>query len=243
MRARFALTAGALLLTIAAPASAGPPYQTDDPEPTELGHWEIYAFGTVDGQSSDLDGVVGLDLNYGAAKGLQLTATVPFAFEDTTPGGWRSGAGDVELGAKYRFVDDEKRGWQAAVFPRVILPTSDRDLGGHRVRVLLPVWVQKDFGGTSLFGGGGYEINPGSGNRNFWQAGLAVTHDFTTNLSLGTELTWQSADTPGGASSTGMNVGLIQKLGGPYSLLIAVGPDFSRGQTSYHSYMALALNF
>jgi hypothetical protein len=240
--ARFA-PAGAIFLVVAAPAWAGPPYQTDDPEPTELHHWEIYAFATIDGHSGDLDGAAGLDLNYGAAKGLQLTATIPVAFEDTTPGGWRAGSGDVELGAKYRFVNDEKRGWQAAIFPRAILPTSDRDLGGHRVRLLLPIWVQKNFKNTSIFGGGGYEINPGAGNRSFWQAGLAVTHDFTKALSLGTEVTWQSPDTRGGDSSTGVNVGLIQKLGGPCSLLLAAGPNFSGGQTNYHGYVALALNF
>src|SRR5262249_32627793 len=32
---------GTLLLAIAAPAIGGPPYQTDDPEPTDFGHWEI----------------------------------------------------------------------------------------------------------------------------------------------------------------------------------------------------------
>jgi hypothetical protein len=241
---RFLSTGAGLLAALcASPALAGPPYQTDDPEPTALRHWEIYAFVTADGRSSDLEGAAGFDLNYGAAKELQLTATLPLAFEDTTGSGWRSGSGDVELGAKYRFVNDEKRGFQAAVFPRVILPTSDRDLGGHRVRLLLPLWLQKDFGATSLFGGGGYEINPGVGNRDFWQAGLAVTHDFSDRLSLGTELTWQSADTRGGKNSTGVNLGLIRKLGGPYSLLLAGGPSFSGGQTSYHSYAALALSF
>jgi hypothetical protein len=174
---------------------------------------------------------------------LQLTATLPFAFEDTSAGGWRSGSGDAELGAKYRFLNDEKHGFQAAVFPRVILPTSDRDLGGHKVRLLLPLWLQKDLGRTSILGGGGYEINPGNGNRDFWQAGIAVTHDFSKTLSLGTELTWQSADTRGGDGSVGVNLGLIQKLSGPYSLLLAGGPGFSGGQTSYHTYVALEINF
>jgi hypothetical protein len=36
---------------------------------------------------------------------------------------------------------------------------------------------------------------------------------------------------------------LIQKLGGPFSLLAAAGPSFSGGETSYHAYGALALNF
>ena len=46
-----------------------------------------------------------------------------------------------------------------------------------------------------------------------------------------------------GRTRTGVNLGLIRKLGGPYSLLLAGGPSFSGGQTSYHSYAALALNF
>lgn len=242
MSARFAPFAAALLL-VASPVLAGPPYQTDDPEPTDLGHWEIYAFATADGRHSNVDGSAGFDLNYGAAKGLQLTATVPLAFRHSRERDWRAGTGDLEFGAKYRFVNDNQSGWQAAVFPRVVLPTSAKDLGGNRVRFLLPLWVQKDLGKTSVFGGGGYEINPGRDNKDFWQAGLAVTHDFSESLSLGTEVVWQSADVRAGDGRTGVNIGLIQKLGGLYSLLLAGGPNFSGGQTSYHGYAALALNF
>lgn len=234
---------GAFLVAAASPAWAGPPYQTDDPEPTDLGHWEIYNFATVDGRYGDVDGEAGFDLNYGAAKGLQLTATVPLAFSHSHDSGWRVGTGDVELAAKYRFLDDDKSGWQAAIFPRAILPTSAKDLGGNRARLLLPLWVQKDLGPTSVFGGGGYEINPGPDNRNFWQAGIALTHDFSKTLSLGAEVSWQSADTRDDRNSTGVNVGLIQKLGGPYSLLLAGGPSFSGGRASYHGYAALGLNF
>ena len=39
------LVTAALALAFAAPeaAVAGPPFLTDDPEPTETGHWEIHA--------------------------------------------------------------------------------------------------------------------------------------------------------------------------------------------------------
>jgi len=243
VRARVAPALAAVLLVTASSAGAGPPYQTDDPEPTNLGHWEIYNFVTIDGRGSKFDGNAGLDLNYGAAKGVQLTATLPLAFSHSQGGGWRAGSGDVELAAKYRFLDDDKAGWQAAIFPRAFLPTSAKGLGGNRVRLLLPLWVQKELGPTSVFGGGGYAINPGPGNKNFWQAGLAVTHDFSKMLSVGAELAWQSSGTRVGRSSTGVNFGLIRKLGGPYSLLLAAGPSFSGGRTSYHGYAALGLNF
>ena len=231
------------LLGAAFPAFAGPPYQTDDPEPTDLGHWEIYSFVDLDGRRSDIDVEGGLDLNLGAAKDLQLTATLPLAFSHAAGAGWRSGRGDVELGAKYRFVDDKDDGWQVAAFPRVILPTSAKDLGGNRVRLLLPVWAGKDFGTTSVFGGGGYEINPGSGNRNFWQAGAAVTRDITDELQIGAEVSAKSADTRDGKGSVGLDLGMIHKLGGAYSLLVAGGPSFSAGETTFHVYVAVGLNF
>ncbi len=234
---------GALLVACAVPAFAGPPYETDDPEPTEPGDWEIYNFVDLDGRAGQVDCVAGLDLNYGGAKNLQLTATLPLAFAHESGTAWRFGRGDVELAAKYRFVNDEKHGWQAAVFPRVILPTATRGLGGTHARVLLPLWVQKDLGKTSVFGGGGYEINPGPGNRDFRQAGVAVTHDFSDKLSIGTEVAWQSPDAPGGHASTGVNLGLIRKLGGPFALLLAAGPSFSGGKAAYHGYAALSLNF
>ncbi len=108
-----------------------------------------------------LDADAGFDLNYGAAKGLQLTATLPISFSRDPPGGWRSGTGDLELAVKYRFMNDEKHGLSAAIFPRAILPTSRLE-SHERTRFLLPVWLGKDFaGGTSISGGGGYEINPG----------------------------------------------------------------------------------
>ena len=230
-------------MSAASPALAGPPYQTDDPDPTDLGKWEIYNFLTFDGRGSDFDGEAGLDLNYGAVDGVQLTATLPLALAHDPENGWRGGAGDVEVAVKYRFVDDAKHGWKAAVFPRVMLPTSSLDRH-ERARLLLPLWVGKDFhGGTSLFGGAGYELNPGKGNSNFWQAGAAVTQDISDRLQLGTEIAWQGADTRGGKSNLGVDVGVIGKLGGRFSLLAAGGPGFSGGEASYHVYAALGVNF
>lgn len=240
---RWLRLAALTLGSVAAPAVAGPPYLTDDPVPTDTGHWEIYAFASGEGHRSDLDADAGLDLNYGAVRGVQLTATLPLSFSHARLAGWHGGTGDVELGAKYRFLADEKSGFSAAIFPRIILPTAAHS-PGERARLLLPLWMEKDFkGGTSLFGGGGFELNPGSGNRNFWQAGLALTQDVSERLSIGAEVTRQGADTVGGTAQTRAGLGTIVKLNEHYALLLSGGPTWADRRTSFRFYTALGLNF
>jgi hypothetical protein len=66
-----------LVLATAASAIAGPPYLTDDPEPTDYGHFEIYTFNSGMVSRGDTSGETGIDFNYGGAPNLQLTATIP----------------------------------------------------------------------------------------------------------------------------------------------------------------------
>ncbi len=44
MRVKSLALGAAGLLMLSRPALAGPPFVTDDPEPVELGHWEVYGF-------------------------------------------------------------------------------------------------------------------------------------------------------------------------------------------------------
>jgi hypothetical protein len=228
----------------AAAAAAGPPYVTDDPEPTDLGNWEIYVFGAGSGQHRDWESEGGVDLNYGGFKDVQLTATLPVAVTHEAVSRTRAGPGDVELGVKYRFLKAERSGFEAAIFPRVILPTGGHRFGTGRVRLLLPLWAQKDFGPWSLFGGGGYTINPGAGNRDFWQAGLALTRSVSKRTSLGGEAWIEGADAAGGHRMIGLDLGGIHKLGGPFALLVSGGPTWKqRGPRGWRGYAALGLSF
>ena len=233
----------ALALAVATPALAGPPYLTDDPAPTDTGHWEIYAFGTGEKRHSTLDADTGLDLNYGPVRDVQLTATLPMSFSHEPNAGWRGGTGDVELAVKYRFLNDERSGVSAAIFPRAFLPTSSIE-HGEKMRLLLPLWLEKDFaGGTSIFGGGGYQLNPGRGNRNFWQAGIAVTQDLGDKFSLGAEIIRQGPDETGGTAQTRAGLGSIVKLSDHYALLFSAGPTWADHRTAWHFYSALGLFF
>lgn len=226
-------------------AWAGPPFLTDDPEPTETGHWEIYGpLIEIEGRGGDFGGASGVEINYGAAPNLQLTAGLPIGFEHDNAG-WRWGTGDVELSAKYRFYHDEDAGLSIAAFPGLTLPTASNGMGNGKVTALLPIWLQKDSDDWSLFGGGGYAINPGAGNRDYWTGGVALTRQMDNRLLLGVEADRQGPDSIGGRATTSLGVGGIYQLKAPFRILASGGPTFVDGGSAagFHAFVALGLDF
>ncbi len=155
-------------------ARAGPPFTTDDPEPVEYRHWEIYLASQLAHDSGAWSGTSPhVELNYGAIPNLQLHLIAPVAFNAPSQESRQLGYGDTELGIKYRFLQETARLPQVGVFPLIELPTGDaaRDLGSGHTQVFFPMWLQKSSGPWTTYGGGGYWINPGAGNRNWWFVG------------------------------------------------------------------------
>jgi hypothetical protein len=232
------------VLLLPAAARAGPPFLTDDPEPTDTGHWEIYApLFEGEGQGEDFEGALAAEINYGAAKDVQVTIGLPAAYAHDSKG-WHWGAGDLEASVKYRFYHDEAAGLQIAAFPGVTLPTASNGLGAGRVTALLPVWAQKDIGPWSVFGGGGYAINPGAGNRDYWTGGVALTRQLGKRLLVGVEADRQGPDTIGGRASTSLGLGATYDLPGPLRLLASGGPTLEDGGThGFHAFAAVGVDF
>lgn len=239
---RRLVLAGGAALVVGAPAWAGPPYVTDDPEPTDRGRWEIYHFANGLHVQGATAGEAGLDLNYGAAKDLQLTMVVPAAYDRSAVG-----MGVVELAAKYKILHEQDGSWRpsVAVFPRVFAPTAKARFASTRVSLLLPVWIGKGFGDWTLFGGGGYQVNPGEGNRDFWTGGLALTRSLGERLSLGGEVYHHTRDADDAAAFTGVNLGVTYKLGQHWSLLGAGGPGVQNAgrEGRYAFYVALQADY
>ncbi len=238
------LLAGIALLVTPTVAFAGPPFLTDDPEPTETGHWEIYGpLMEGEGRGPDYEGSAGVEINYGAAPNLQITVGLPVAFaHDNTGMSW--GAGDVAVSAKYRFYHDEAAGLQIAAFPGMTIPTASNGMGAGRLTALLPVWFQKDSGKWSVFGGGGYSINPGPGNRDYWTGGLALSRQVSDKLLMGIEADRSGADTVGGKGTISLGIGAIYQLKAPFRLLASGGPSFEDGggPAGFHFFVALGLD-
>src|SRR5471030_1909707 len=88
-------------------AYAGPPFFTDDPEPVEYKHWEVYLASqylkTADARSGTAPHI---EVNYGAYPNLQLHVIAPGTFDRPSGRPAAYGYGDTELGAKYRFMQE-----------------------------------------------------------------------------------------------------------------------------------------
>jgi hypothetical protein len=207
------------LSALGGPALAGPPYVSDDPEPTDYKHFEIYSFSNGTATRDGIGGASGIDFNYGAAPDLQLTATLPVAFDRPALGRTNFGLSNVELAAKYRFLHQDSFGLDVSIFPRVFLPSGSSAVGNNSVSLLLPVWVQKDWsGGWSAFGGGGCVVSSRS-SQNFCLTGGVVTYQLLPKLQLGGELFHQTADGSGTPASTSLGVGLRYDINDTYHLL------------------------
>jgi hypothetical protein len=131
-RRSSALFAGVCAAALGSPtAMAGPPYVTDDPEPVEYRHWELYLASLVE---HDTDGWTGtsphVEVNYGAVPDVQLHLIAPLAF--AVPAGQRArlGPGDTEIGVKWRFLQETQTVPQIGTFPLLEAPTgmAHRDL-------------------------------------------------------------------------------------------------------------------
>ena len=243
---RLLIRAFALVVALAPTAAwAGPPFLTDDPEPTDTGHWEIYVpLIEGEGMGADYEGSVGAEFNFGAAPDVQITVGVPIGFaHDTT--GMKWGAGDLAVSVKYRFYHDEAAGISIAAFPGLTLPTASNGMGNNKTTAFLPVWLQKDSGAWSVFGGGGYAINPGVGNCNYWTGGIALSRQISKKMLVGIEADRQGASSVGGSASTSLGLGTIYQLKAPFRLLASGGPTFddAGGAAGFHAFVALGMDF
>ncbi len=235
-------------------ALAGPPFQTDDPEPVDLGHYEFYVFAGSDATPLETDSTgPAFEFNWGALPNTQLHAVVSFGGIDpaNNPQYLPSGAGpsayglqDTELGVKYRFVSQSDAVPEVGVFPMIELPTgsSARGLGLGKTWYKLPLWIQKDFGPWTTYGGGGYQIVNQNGYRNFGYAGWLLQRDIGDKWTLGGEAWYHGPEglaTPHTHSATMFDVGGYYYFRKPaFQLLFSVGHTVV-GQSETYAYLGL----
>jgi hypothetical protein len=235
------------MAVIAMPASAlaGPPYVSDDPQPTDRGRFEIYLFNQHTATRDGGAGAYGIDFNYGAAPELQLTAVLPLAYERPAGAPHATAVGNVELAAKVRFIHGEDEGWNVALFPRVVLPSASRRVGEQHASVLLPLWLERDWGPWSTFGGGGCAIHRGDGDRDFCLVSWALARQILPALQLGVEAFHRTPDSRGARAATGFNVGIHYDLTPNFHVVASAGSGIQNAAATNRTswYLALLMTY
>jgi hypothetical protein len=229
------------MLTV--PAFAGPPYVTDDPEPTPYRGYEIYLASDYARSPDGVDVTVPhLEFNYGLMPNVQVTTTIPLAGSQFPHGAMHLGYGDTEFEIKARLIQETDHFPQISIAPTVVLPSGNarNNLGGGYEKAFYPIWAEKALGKYTLFGGGGRWHNPGADNQDYTFTGVAVIRDMGHGLTVGTELFGQSADTVGGSGSVGFNFGANRQIDEHHEILVSLGRSL-RGPNTFSAYAAYGL--
>lgn len=235
-------------------SQAGPPFQTDDPTPVDLGHYEAYVFGGLDGTPVELDTVgPAFEFNWGAIPDIQLHAILPLGaiVPSNNPVYAPAGAGprafgvtDTELGVKFGFIHQTSHRPQIGSFTMFEIPTGSyaKGLGVGRVWYKLPLWAEKEFGPWSLCGGMGYAVVPQFQYRNYLYGGFLVKREVNKKLELSAEIFSHAAE---GLAAAQTQASTLIDAGGYYhfnspglQLLFAYGHSVA-GQTENYAYLGL----
>ncbi len=236
---------GLAVLFVSARASAGPPYTTDDPEPVEYRHWELY----LASQSfHDEDGWTGtgphVEVNYGVVPDVQLHVIAPLAYSIPDRGPRAYGYGDTELGVKYRFI--EEREWipMIGTFPLLEVPTGSRTagLGNGSAQAFIPVWLQKSFGSWQTYGGVGVWLDLGDRDRHWWYFGWQTQYSILKWLAVGAEVFYQTPMERGEQGDSRFNVGAVLDFTEVHHLLLSAGRGFE-GPNLFQGYVAYQITF
>lgn len=237
---KYSLVAGLFILLNYQPIIAGPPFDTDDPETVMFRHWEYYISSINTRQAGIWSGTSPhLEFNYGLVPNVQVHLLLPMNYVSQGRHSADFGYADTEFGIKFRFVKETEDRPQIGVFPLAEVPTiKNSEFSDGKIKVYLPVWLQKSWGKLTTYGGGGYWINPGSNNKNWVFAGWEIQYDFSKAVTLGGEIFYHSADSKDSKSGTGINIGGSINPSEKFHIIFSLGHSLTKDNT-FSSYFGL----
>jgi Putative MetA-pathway of phenol degradation len=219
---------------------AGPPFVTDDPEPPPSGGWEInvpFILERTPGKT-EMDAPL-FDFNYGLPD-VQLKLEIPVRVVHENSDGTSAGPGDLLLGVKWRFLNNERSQVQVGIYPQLLLPTGDhaRGLGEGQPAFVLPLVAQESWEKWTLYGNIGFWWQTAAETRNYVYAGAVLERKINERLELGVELFGNSPKERSGRSDVAFNIGGTWKLSKHLNLLFSGGRDIV-GDTHAMAYIGL----
>ncbi len=211
----------AFIITVPAYGQGGPPMITDDPFTPENGHWENnFAIQFTKTASSKEIDFPAADINYGYGDHIQLKAEMPIATYLINGDGSVIGSGNLKLGIKARFVDEEQSGVAVSTYPQYEFNNSSIIKGSDTPQFFLPLEAAKTFGRFHYAADVGCSF-PASEPDDL-AYGIVVGYDQSEQCELLAEIHGDNQFHIG-LEEIIFNFGLIYKLGPSLSLLASAG--------------------
>ncbi len=208
------------------PLNAGPPFNTDDPEPVEYKHWEYYISSINTFETNNFSGTLPhFEVNYGLVPDVQVHFLAPlnYNYSNKPASSFKYEYATTELGFKYRFVHETDNLPQIGIFPLIEVPTIHSSDFENYTKIYLPIWIQKSYGNFCTYGGGGYWININSESKNQLYLGWLAQYDFSKHLTLGGEVFHLSPEFAGTKSLNAINLGGFINVTENLHFLFSVG--------------------
>ncbi len=204
-------------------ALAGPPLEIDDPGILDPGQWEIITAATMTSTNAgDVYEAPVLDVSYGVAKQVQVSAAFPYVFADPDDGSSESDFGNLEIGLKWRFVDEENL--LIAVAPLYVFGVSasraQRGIGNETDVFGLPFLLETNFGDWRLNASLAYEAV--QSDRDSLAYGAALAHPFGARTEILFEI-YGAADTEFDDDVLNFHLAFDTELAEDLHLLFAAG--------------------
>lgn len=169
---------------------AGPPLETDDPDTPGPKRWEINLSSPFATRDDTWLFQPLLDINYGVGERVQFKLKPRLAVLDEPGQTAEVGAGNIQLGIKWRFLDQARAGVSVSVYPQADLnPPGDsvnRGLVSEGSQFFMPFQIQRTFGETKVYVEAGYNWREQQTDE--WALGFAAEHSLTQSFRLVGEL-------------------------------------------------------
>jgi hypothetical protein len=128
---------------------------TDDPGTPGNGHWENNLAIAFEHRPNEwLIDAPAIDLNYGWGDHIQLTLQTSLAILKRSDHGAIAGIAGTEAAVKWRFLDEERSGFDMSMFPRIIFNVAQssvrRGLADAGTRFQIPFQLAKKVGPVDL---------------------------------------------------------------------------------------------
>ena len=153
---------------------------TDDPFTPENGQWEnsiaLQYTGTASSKEVDIPAV---DINYGYGDHIQLKIEMPVMDYFHNNDGSFVGTGNIKIGVRTRFLDEETSGIAVSTYPQYEFNNSSIAEENEAPQFFLPLEAAKSFGKFHYAAEAGYT---------FIASGIVMGYDQSEHCELLTEL-------------------------------------------------------